>query len=667
MADETQALVKNEQYSVRQFAPDSWGGFIGDSLGFLWPSRADMLPAWGSVECDIALRVLHYTQHNALWGGAAQAWIEKFLSIPYEISGGRNLTYQWQDIFFESEFGQGYDELVGKGLVDYLTLNRGWFMELVSYGDPSEPLREGAKILGINHLDALRIIITGNLEWPYLYQSEWGGGLHKLHRTRVVRIVRQPSPNTLMFGMGKSALYDALTVANSEILLGRQENELLNDLPPPGIVIFNNVKSEEVTTAMNQFEYERIRDGQNVYRAPLRLSSKDPNSPASVTFVPMSTTPQGFDKEKYTAIHVNMLALVLGLDPQDIWPLQSSAMGSGEQSKILAAKTDIKGPGQMATRLTRKWNVVLPRPLEWKYKAQNAAQDKETATLAAMWSTVANQATYMTDDEKRQLIANQVEAFADVLIDESGQVRLYDADPKQPAQIIVANDVTEQDTSATDAENITANSDNEEVVDNQPIAKTHLKGIDATNEAFINELAVIIQDGLDGVMTKAGAAARIRGAIQRYGKLAYQDGLEDGGVSGSELDEDDKLKIADLAVYDSQYVTNLVGEIFDGSFVGTALDRARKWQGTTDEFYYAGIESADKNGMYIFTGNDGQESCATCRSLIGQKHRMKWWREHELRPGVDHDSFDCKGYNCQHYLERVRKANNVFDRKGRTR
>ena len=89
MADEAQALVKNEQYSVRQFSPNSWGGFIGDSLGWLWPSRADMLPAWGTTECDIALRVMHYTQHGALWGGAAQAWIEKFLSIPYEISGGR--------------------------------------------------------------------------------------------------------------------------------------------------------------------------------------------------------------------------------------------------------------------------------------------------------------------------------------------------------------------------------------------------------------------------------------------------------------------------------------------------------------------------------------------------------------------------------------------------
>lgn len=77
--------------------------------------------------------------------------------------------------------------------------------------------------------------------------------------------------------------------------------------------------------------------------------------------------------------------------------------------------------------------------------------------------------------------------------------------------------------------------------------------------------------------------------------------------------------------------------------------------GTTDEFYYAGIASADKNGMYVFAGDDGVENCATCASLKGVKHRMKWWIDNELRPGIDHDNFECGSYsgNCNHYLERA--------------
>ena len=658
-----QAIVKNENYSVRQFSPSSWGGFIGDSLGFLWPSKADMLPRWGSRECDIALRVMHYTQHNALWGGAAKIWIEKILGTPYEISGGRNLTFQWQDLFFESDFGEGYDFMMFKFLTDYLTLNRGGFIEKVSYGAPDTPIQEGAKILGLNHLDALRIYHTGNREWPYLYMSEWGGQLHKMHYTRVIHLAESPSPDTLTYGMGKSALYDAMTVANAQMMLGRHQNELLNDLPPPGIVIFNNVKSDEVTTAMKQFEYERVRDGQNIYRAPLQLSSKDPSNPATVTFVPMSTVPEDFDYEKYMAVHVNLLALTLQLDPQDIWPLTGQALGTGQQSKILELKSSSKGPGYILTRLERVWNTTLPRPLEWKYKAQNAQQDKQTADLAKAWVDTAKAAQgVMTDDEMRQLIANQVPAFADVLLDENGEVRLFDADPKTPAQVIAQDDVVLEG-APVNGEEVTTNSQNEMVTVDDPEADTNAppadekpvtKDIDDTTDEFVSEVQAIMQDGISRTITKAGCASRMRGAIQRYGKAAYIDGLEDGGVEGSELDEDDKRLIGDIAVHDTQYVTDLVNEIYsEAGMSGTPESRAPLWKSTTDEFYYAGIASADKNGMYIFTGDDGEESCADCRRLKGVKHRMKWWIEKELRPGVDHDNFECGGWRCKHYLERV--------------
>ncbi len=652
MADAAeQAIVQTEKYSVREFSPNAWGGFVGDSLGFLWPSSADLLPPWGSFECDQALRILHYTQHNALWGGAAKIWKQKILGTPYEISGGRNLTFQWHDIFATSDFGEGYDFMLSKVLDDYLTLNRGAFIEKVSYGAPDTPIKEGVKILGFNHLDALRVSFTGNREWPYLYQSEWGGGLHKLHYTRVIHLVESPSPNTRMFGMGKSALYDALTVSNAQIMLGRHQNELLNDLPPPGIVIFNNVKSDEVETAMQQFDYERVRDGQSIYRAPLQLSSKDPNAPATVTFVPMSTVPENFDYEKYMQVHVNLLALTLQLDPQDIWPLSSSTMGSGMQSRILEQKAESKGPGYLLTRLERIWNQNMPVSLEWEYKAQNTQQDMQIANTAKLWVDIAAQSAFMSEDEKRQIVANQVPAFADVLLDESGQVRLFDADPKEPAQIIIAPDTTPP-TTAAPAAPITTNSETAQVT--TPLDVPTTKAIDATTDEFIQELQAIMQDGIDRTITKAGCAARIRGAINRYGKAAYQDGLVDGCLSSADLDEDDLRIIADLAVRDSQYVTNLVNEIYsEAGMKLSAESRAQMWMGTTDEFYYAGIQSADKNGMYSFEGDDGDESCDTCKRLKGVKHRMNWWVEHELRPGIDHDNFDCGGWRCQHYLQRV--------------
>lgn len=795
MADETVAQVITKQdnttqaaidvnavHSIRQFAPGAYGGFIGNNFGFMFPTNPDLIPRYGTLECDIALRMMHYTQHNGLVGSATEVFAEKYLSIPFEISGGRNLTFQWQDLFAHSEFGEGYHTLMHESIVDYCTLNRGFFLELVSYGDPDTPLKEGAKILGINHLDALRIQFTGNREWPYLYMSEWSGGLHRLHATRVIHVARQPSPDTLMYGMGKSCLYDAISVANAQVLLGRHQNELLSDLPPPGIVIFSNVKPDQITQAMQQFEYERRRDGQNVYRAPVRLDSLNPEQPATVTFVPMATLPEGFEYDKFMNMHVNLTALAFGLDPQDLWPLTGNNLGTGAQSRVLAAKTDIKGPAHLADKLTPIWNFrVLPRSLEWKYKAANAEQDRQTADIAQVWTAIANDASYMNNNEKRQLIANQVPAFADVLMDEEGQVRLFEDDPKEVDQFFTASDDVEMDGMAGQAE-VTADGETQDVmqdvpeaaltngkqtaqlappktptkqptvpakkpappankqppnpaVDNKfkevqdqlkaglltmaqaqsaigvtpdpiyegmylvegfPVPREKLrdlwqahfgrgvasfdavvsgetlptgtlptangfkeveivrKNIDATNDEFIQEMTAIIQDGIDRTITKAGCAARIRGAIQRYGKQAYLDGLEHGCVDPSDYDEDDARIVADLAVRDSQYVSNLVNDIYsDPPPDMDAESRAQMWMGTSDEFYYAGIESADKNGMYSFEGDDGKESCYDCQRLKGQKHRMSWWVSKELRPGIDHDNFECGGWRCQHYLERV--------------
>ena len=198
-------------------------------------------------------------------------------------------------------------------------------------------------------------------------------------------MTHSPTPDTRFFGMGRSPLYSALSSVNAQILLGRHQNEMLNDLPPPGLIIFTNVKGEDVRNTMTMFEAQRRKEGQNVYRAPLQIEGKDPAQPVTVTFVPLSQVPEGFDRQKYMEIDVNLMALNTQLDPQDIWPLANAGLNGGQQSKELTAKTEIKGPGYFLTRLERQWNRITPRPLEFKYKAQNAQQDKATAEIAGVW------------------------------------------------------------------------------------------------------------------------------------------------------------------------------------------------------------------------------------------------------------------------------------------
>lgn len=644
MADSSLAILENQKHSIREFFPGVWGGLVGDGIGLWMPGLHDLLPAWGTYQCDRELRVYHYMMHNQLWSGAHDIYSQKILSTPFEISGGRNLTFQWQDIFFEADFSEGYDFLLQKCLTDYLTLNRGFFIEKVSYGDPDTPLKDGARILGLNHLDALRIAFTGNLEYPFIYYSEETNKPHRLHRTRVIHMAHSPSPNTRMFGMGKSPLYSLLSTVNTQILLGRYHNEMLSDMPPPGFIVFANINHEDVGNAMLMFEAERQRDGQRVYRAPMQLKGKDPTQPVMVTFVSLAQVPQGYDREKYMQVDVNLTALNTQLDPQDIWPLTGQPMGTGTQSKILSSKTQVKGPGYLLTRLERMWNGVTPRPLEFKYKAQNAEQDLETAAIAEKWTAIIRDATFMAEEEKRQMAANQIPAYADVLLDQDGNlIRLPEDDPKEPGQEVVIEDAVEAGADGQPTEDVVAD-------DTEQIEKEY----SATESAFVGEVATILQDAQDGAINKASFSARMRGAINKYGKLSYLDGLNAGGVTSDEWEDADSDSFAAILADKSVFVSDAANRLYkeDGSVIGSAEYNASLWTTTLKDFYYGGVVSADKNGMYTFAGDDGKESCATCQKYKGTSHRMSWWVSHQLRPGVDTESFECKAYNCQHVLEK---------------
>lgn len=665
MADTVQDINLVARNSIREFYPGTYGGFIGDGIGLWYGSMGSLLPQWGSVACDRMLRQFDYAQHNALWAGAKSIWKQQFLSTPYEISGGRNATYKWQDIFFEADFGEGYDFMMEKALDDLLVTNRGMFLEIVSYGNPDEPLKSDARVLGLNHLDALRIYFTGNREYPYVYYSEVTNEPHRLHYTRVIHLAYNPSADTKAWGIGKSPLYDAMTTVNAQILLGRHQNELLSDLPPPGIILFENIRGEDVQAAMRMFEQQKRRDGEAVYSAPLQLEGKNPEAPAKMTFVPLATVPPDFDYEKYMRTHVNLLALNLQLDPQDVWPLTGQALGTGTQSKILATKTQNKGPGYWLTRMTREWNKVLPRSLEWKYKAPNAEQDLQTAQIAQTWMTgiivPGVTAGTLTHDEARQLLANQVPAYADVLLDESGNlVRLPDADPKDETQAVIAVDdlnallpavQTQQQppAQATPAES-PVNDDETKAPDDVQVQKDFAD----TSTAFTDDIATILKDAESGSINKASFAARMRYSLKTYGKAAYLDGLNTGGVEADSLDTADSESYAGILADQSQYVTDLASTIYreDGTVAGGPDFKAGLWANKSlTPFYNAGLVSADKNGMYQWNEGDTVDKCKDCLKMDGQVHRLKEYKERDLMPPSHLTK--CEGWQCQCTLSKT--------------
>lgn len=685
---------KRLQQSVREFeSPDSMGQnlFQGDTFWFV-TNPQDILPIWGLRSSDRALREFSYAEHNTLAIGAIVNLIKRYVSTPWELKGEAKVTERFTDVFQDAEFGEGYSTFMTKVLWDYFTQDFGAVIEVIGGGKPDQPIK--GPVLGLAHLDSLRCVATGNLEYPIIYWSQRTGQMHRMHRTRVVRVVDMPSPVERAYNNGICALRRMISIANAQILLGKHQNESLSDMPPTGLMLLGNVKPGEWQQVMYQYEAGRKRDGAQVYRNFAYLESQNPSEKVTAEFLRFSVTPENFDYQQYVEIHVNYIALALGEDPQDIWPLTGQALGTGAQSQVLHAKGKGKAFGSLMRTFERIWNIaVLPPELEFTHKYNDPLSDQEEAATAKLWIEAANAAPASTE-QKLQLIANKVPAFADVLLDEMGQLRLPDVDKKPVGYL--GNDIISEDAAtlteapveggvSTDgSQSATASVSllgqragaDEGAVDKALPGRSRLalgvaqpsdagamasagirdsrrgryalgdlaqKDIAATRLDFEADFADAVQAGLDDDMNRRRFGIVARALITRYGRQAYTDGLQEGGVEDA-LSSDDQRTVNNLIAEQSSYVSDFADRLFDGSEADPDARAATWYNKSIYPFYMAGLQSADEDGLYEWVYGD-TEHCEDCQRLNGQKHRMSEWMDNGILPKSS--DLQCNGYNCQ--------------------
>ena len=188
------------------------------------------------------------------------------------------------------------------------------------------------------------------------------------------------------------------------------------------------------------------------------------------------------------------------------------------------------------------------------------------------------------------------------------------------------------------------------------------KAIQATRIDFEDTLEDTINGALAGDIDRRRFGVIVRALIERYGRMAYIDGLVDGGVAGAELDDDDTSEIRQMAQDQSAYVTNFADEVYqEGITPAQVAGRPAMWfNKSIMPFYEAGKLSADRNGYYEWVYGD-TEHCPDCLALNGQIHRLRDYHKSGWLPQAD--KLACKGFNCKCNLVRVedgRRASGRF-------
>lgn len=616
-------------------------------------AQGPILPPWGSRRREWALRLWDRHEYSTLWQGAVNGLLKRWCATEWVMDGGKILANKYQRVFRNATSGEwiGWDSWLSSVMRDYLRFDGGAWIEVVGGGDPRGELVGG--VTGLSHLDSYTTWPTGDPEYPCVYWSRTGR-YNLMHRSRVIHLVDMPDGDVLNPGYGLCALSRGIAVLQRQMYEQRYIKDNLNDIPSTGVVIADNLTPEQVKQAYTVMEARVSADEPGQPGKVLWLYSLNPAFPADLRPVTFSRPPEKFDWDTYVRIDVNMLALAIGEDPQDLWPLSSSAMGSGMQSEVLAKKAKGKMFGQALRELERALNGILPESLEFQFKISDPEEARREADVANAWAVALNAAgARMTPDEGRRLLSDNVEQIQNVVTDPSGEMVEL---PSTDVRPVNAGEIAPNTNPAPESTEQQAPAEDGQVSATDATPNAGAKAIDDVRVAFESDFNALVEAARGDDLNRRRFGVIARDMLRKNGDRAYRDGLKAGGVD-ADMDDSDRLKFAQLLAEQSLYVGGLGETLFKGGGVSDAqaAEKGALWFNKSIEpFYQAGLASADGNGIYEWALGSAEEHCPSCLRMNGQKHRLKEYMAKGITP--QGNTLACRGFNCRCTLRRSKGA-----------
>lgn len=633
----------------------------GITSGFsTYTTRTSILPGRGTRTRELTLRDMYFMDEMTLIRGAFVGVAKTIAGLPWEIKGDDTqdplyedmarrqgwrlnrhdgVTY-FQEVLRQANFGAGWGTFLSQIVLDYLRYDAGGYIEVIAAGE-SYNAPVGA-ISGIAHLDPIKTFPTGDPRYPAIYYDRWGG-LHVLNHARVIRLVDMDDGDELRPGYGDSALSRAIAIAMRQVWETRYINTRLDDQPPPGLTVLGGITKAEWAAEQAKFRNQQSTDGKPVYGQRQFYHTADPAIMPKIESYEFSAPPEKFDYRTYVDIDVDMLALAMGVDRQELMQLSGGgAIGSQGQSMVLAQKSRGKTIGFLLQQLERKINDLLPDAYTFEFKVRDTQEALEEAQKAEKWAGVAEKLVssgVLTTQQAQALVAGEVEAVQDAITDAP---RVNDVD----AQPVVAQDDTAGATPVASSAPPPAE-----------VTAAAQKSYDVTLSGFIQDVAGILSSASAPTalirLDRRGFNITMRSILKRYGYQAYKDGLAAGGVSVDTLDPDENADYMTIFVDQAQYIPGLSGDVYVKKTItpGNAYSRAEMWGKSLQAFNDAGMMAANQNGMYIWTRNHLIESCDDCIRLEGQVHRIRNWKARGLTPRSS--KLKCWGGHCGCRLKRT--------------
>src|SRR3990172_9352937 len=263
-----------------------------DSIIMYIASVADSLPPWGTQTQRRDKMLREFFIREPFLAGAVGSVCASHASYRWEIESEDDELKKVVTAMLETaHFGEGWTSFASMVTIDYLTQDRGAYVEIIRDGaSPSAP------VLGIAVLEALRCTPTGNPRTPVAYEDEHGGR-HLLNYYDVARLIEMPSSISTMRGMQYSAVSRVLAASQimRDIIIYRGEK--VGGRFQRVLHIGGGPAKQDIRRALQMGDEDADNQGLVRFQLPTILASLDPSKPVSHVEIPLASLPDNFDLE----------------------------------------------------------------------------------------------------------------------------------------------------------------------------------------------------------------------------------------------------------------------------------------------------------------------------------------------------------------------------------
>jgi hypothetical protein len=380
-----------------------------------WSLRFGVAAYWSR---DLVLRST--ILHESFWAGAVSKAATKAAAKSFDLTGPRSGRYQEMLLDWG---GDGYVPSQQRGMIDYLCSNNGEFWEIVRVSSAA-----GSRIIGLVHLDSLRVIRTGDPETPFLF-VDLRGIYHELKYYQAFDLVDMPDPAAASLGIGHCAAERAYDYIYNMAGMSQYFKEKITGTGATSLDLVTGLSSPQLQDLFVTGSAEAKSKGFRRFQGRI-IGGILANVDVKHITIPLRELPDGYDREKELMIAQLSYANAIGCDPQDINPvlMARGALGVGAQAVVLSEKAAGFGVAARDKHMTHIINkYLLPDSVTFAFKERDLREEKQQADIAlvreqtrasmiAAGEVTAEQARQMavdSDDMPREFIAvDQTQAGA---------------------------------------------------------------------------------------------------------------------------------------------------------------------------------------------------------------------------------------------------------------